>query len=217
MNIVQHLDPAELIELGGIGLLLLLVFIETGFLVGLLLPGGESLLVTAGLLCGSGVLKIQIGLLVISVFLAAFAGDLVAYTIGGRMKTGLFRKKEGSIFKKQYLDRTKTFYRKYGVFAILFGRFLPIVRTINPLLSGAMEMKYSKFFPIAAVSSIVYSSLLILCSYHLGARFPFIKNYLTIILPLVVLIFVLPVLIHIFRTGLDKRRKRRKHVRQEQH
>src|SRR5215207_4568117 len=139
------LDPRDLLESFGpwatIGLFLI-IFAETGLLIGFFLPG-DSLLFAAGILASQG--NLNIAVIALGCFLAAVIGDQVGYTIGHRAGPALFRRPDSRIFKQKYVDRTKEFFEKHGPKTILLARFVPIVRTFAPVLAGVGEMKRRTF------------------------------------------------------------------------
>lgn len=200
----MNLGPEGIIEFGGFAILLVLVFLETGLLVGILIPGGETLLFTAGLLSGSNVLNVPLPLLMIALTLVSIAGDLTGYTIGIKTRRRLFNREDSFLFKKSYLERAKAFYRKYGPVAIILGRFFPIIRTVNPLLNGAIDQPYLRFFTLTSIGCTLYVNTIILVGFYLGKTFPFLKTYLEIILFGIVVLFVLPLLIRIRKEKKNK-------------
>jgi membrane-associated protein len=183
-----------LIEYGGLGLILIAVFIETGLLVGLVIPGGESLLFTAGLLAGSDILKVNVILLIAFISLAAFIGDLTGYTIGKKFGRDFFLRRKGFLFKKKNIERAEKFYQKYGAAAIILGRFLPFIRTFNPLLSGITCMDFKKFFAITGLACLIYVSITITSGYLLGKYFPGIKEYIGFIIPAIIIFMLIPII-----------------------
>jgi membrane-associated protein len=193
----------SLIEYGGLTLILIAVFVETGLFFGLVIPGGESLLFSAGLLSGSKILDINVVFLVSFISLAAYIGDLTGYTIGKKLGKDLFLKKESFFFKKKNLYKAEKFYQKYGIAAIIFGRFLPIIRSFNPLLSGITEMEFKKFFMATGFACILYVSSAILSGYFIAKYFPEIKKHIFIIIPAILLLVLIPVI-----RGLIKEIKR---------
>src|ERR1041385_2400872 len=128
MILLRFLDvfsPEEILRFGGLTLLLLIVFCETG----VFLPGA-SLLFTAGLLTNHKIIDVPVWQLIMLVVIAAVAGSTVGY-LSGRWAHGyLIKRKENFFYKKEYMDITRAFYRKYGAMAFIIGRFLPVVRTL---------------------------------------------------------------------------------------
>ena len=183
-----------LIEYGGLTLILIAVFMETGLLIGLVIPGGESLLFTAGLLAGSDILKANLIFLVTFISLAAFIGDLTGYTIGKKFGRDFFLKKKSFFFRKKNIERAEKFYQKYGASAIILGRFLPFIRTFNPLFSGITCMNFKKFFAITGFACMVYVSITVCAGYFLGRYFPGIKEYIGFIIPAIIILMFIPLI-----------------------
>jgi membrane-associated protein len=123
---------------GGLVLLLVIIYLETGFFLGLVLPGGDYLVFTAGLLAGTHFLEVSIFILVQAMTGAAILGDFTGYAKGMWLGIRLFDKEENKFFKKSYLLKSEQFYKKYGMGAFILGRFLPVVRTLVPMLAGAL-------------------------------------------------------------------------------
>jgi len=186
-------NPESIIKYGGITLLLFIVFAETGLLIGFFLPG-DSLLFTSGLLCGIGIFKINILLLVFGLCLAAIIGNIVGYFFGLKAGTTLFKKNDSLIFKKKYLQLTHNFYTKHGGKTLILGRFLPIVRTFAPILAGVIKIDFKKFMYYNIIGSFLWVLTLVLCGYFLGKNFPWLNNYLEYIVVLLIIITLIPLL-----------------------
>src|SRR3990167_2402589 len=124
-----NLDPIAILKAGGYLGLLIIVFAESGLLVGILFPG-DSLLFAAGLLAANGFLDPITT--VIGVVLAAILGDNVGYWFGKNVGANLFVRPNSRFFKQEYVAKTQKFYAKYGARAIILARFVPIVRTLTP-------------------------------------------------------------------------------------
>src|SRR5690606_2907442 len=127
LAIFDSFNPENIIQYGGLGLLLLIIFAETGVFFGFYLPG-DSLLVVAGL-SNEKYLQTPVGLLIVLLIIAAVSGSTVGYLTGRWAGTYLKNRKDTWYFKKKYLDITQAFYDKHGMMAFILGRFLPIVRT----------------------------------------------------------------------------------------
>ena len=134
-------NPEDLIRIGGLVLLLVIIYLETGFFLGLVLPGGDYLIFTAGLLAGTAVFDISIYVLVPAMIGAAILGDYTGFFKGRWLGPKLFDKEDNRFFKRSYLIRSRAFYRKYGTGAFIISRFLPVVRTLMPILAGAEATK----------------------------------------------------------------------------
>ena len=134
----------NLIHYGGLALLIVIIFIKTGFIFGFFFPG-DTLLFAAGLLFGANDLDINIFILLISVTGVAILGNLTGYISGKHFGKKLFAKEDSFFFKKRSLETTKSYYEKYGGVSIIAGRFLPVVRTFIPILAGTIDMNFYKF------------------------------------------------------------------------
>ncbi len=180
----------EIIQWGGFLIIVLLVFAETGLLLGLVLPGGETLVFTAGLLVSTGTLDTSILILLIALVIAGITGDVCGYGIGKRIGRKLYQKQDTWYFKKHYLQGAENYIRKHRKTALLFGKFLPVVRPFVPMISGTTKMPFSYFLPVTALACIIYISSFTLMGYFLGNQFPVIKEYIGWIVPISILITV---------------------------
>jgi len=191
-----NLDPIAIIKTGGYIGLALIIFSESGLLVGIFLPG-DSLLFAAGLLSAGGFLAF--GPLAFFVVIAAIIGDSVGYWFGANVGVNFFKRKDSFFFKQEYLKRTERFYQTYGGRAVVLARFVPIVRTIAPILAGVGSMTYSKFVSYNAVGGFLWGAGMLSLGYFLGSIIPNSEKY---ILPLSLIIVVLsffPILINLAR------------------
>ena len=126
----------------GYALLAAIVFSETGLLVGFFLPG-DSLLFTIGVVAGAGGLNVWAIMGVMMV--AAIVGDAVGYMLGRKAGVSIFHRPDSKLFKREYLVRTQQFYDKHGGKAIIYARFVPIIRTFAPFIAGVAKMDYPRF------------------------------------------------------------------------
>jgi len=204
--VALSLDPRDLLESFGpwatVGLFLI-IFAETGLLIGFFLPG-DSLLFTAGILASQG--NLNIAVIAIGCFLAAVIGDQVGYTIGRRAGPALFRKPDSRIFKQKYVDRTKEFFEKHGPKTILLARFVPIVRTFAPVLAGVGEMSRRTFTTYNVVGGFVWGVGVTVAGYILGEAIgEDIDKYLLPIIAVIIVLSILPPVIEALR---ERRRTR---------
>lgn len=163
-------NSEKLIHYGGLTLLLIVIFAETGLIIGFIFPG-DALLFTAGLLCGSD-LTVNIWLLVFSVALAAIAGNITGYYTGKFFGHRLLKKKDTLFFKQRHLEQSKAYYNKYGGISLIAGRFIPVVRTFVPILAGAIDMNFWKFNFYNVAGAILWSGSLIPLGYLVGKQIP---------------------------------------------
>ncbi|MFH1160313.1 MAG: VTT domain-containing protein [bacterium] len=138
------INSDKLIRVGGLALLLLIVYLETGVFFGFIFAG-DALLFSAGLLCGTTLLDIHIFLLLPSLTAAAIAGNLTGYYTGKVLGKKLFTRDDSWFFKKRHMEKTRIFYQKYGGVSLIAGRFVWIVRTFVPILAGASDMSFRRF------------------------------------------------------------------------
>lgn len=178
------------LEWGGTTLVAVLVFVETGFLLGLIIPGGETLLFTAGLLCGINTLGLPVGLLIGLLIVAAVAGDLTGFWIGGKIADRLRHQPDTFVFKRRYWEQSENFYRKHPRWALLAGRFLPIIRTVNPILAASSGMGWPRFLLLTATGCVAYVTVLVMAGYWLGQSFPGLGQYVEYIFIGVVLLVI---------------------------
>ena len=142
IELVIMLDVQHIIESGGILLIGFIIFAETGLLLGFFLPG-DTLLFAAGFFVAQG--KLPLPLLLIVVILSAILGNEVGYEIGSRTGKKIFRKKDGLLFREEYITRASDFYEKHGGKTIVLARFVPIVRTFSSVVAGVGKMSRIKF------------------------------------------------------------------------
>ncbi len=171
------MNSEKLIAYGGITLLLIIVFAETGLFFGFFLPG-DYLLFTAGLLCGTDVLNVSIYILTIMVIIAAILGDYTGYATGKYFGHKLFKRKNSILFKKEYLQKTEEFFKKYGNVSLIIGRYFPIVRTFAPILAGTVKMSFIKFSLANISGGILWVFTLVPTGYYLGKNHPEVMDYL---------------------------------------
>ncbi|WP_225975188.1 DedA family protein [Anseongella ginsenosidimutans] len=146
--IQQLIHPLELLQSMGpfaLAVLLLIIFAETGLFFGFFLPG-DSLLFVSGMLCAEGSLvEGNVTLLILLISIAAILGDFVGYWFGRKTGPVIFKRDDTFFFRKKYVLQAKDFYDRYGGFAIVAGRFLPIIRTFAPIVAGVVGLDFKRF------------------------------------------------------------------------
>jgi membrane-associated protein len=192
--ILGVIDNQSIIQWGGFAIIIALVYIETALLIGLVVPGGETLLFTAGLLSGTNALEVGLEIMIPVLIVAAFLGDLTGYSIGRKWGKRIYKKEDTWYFKKRHLKQAESFYKKHGKSALILGRFLPIIRTFNPLFSGTIHMSTGTFMWLIFVGIVLYISSITALGYFLGSLVPGIEKYLKFILPAIVIIALIPVI-----------------------
>jgi membrane-associated protein len=191
----MHFDVTQLIQSGGLIAIALIIFLESGLMVGFLFPG-DTLLLSAGVFAAQGQFPIEVTIAVIAV--AAILGDNTGYTIGKVMGKRLFRKKDGIVFRQEYVERAEQFYEKYGAKTMLITHFVPIVRSFAPLVAGVGKMSRFKFFIYDFIGVVVWSVVVTLLGYWFGSKIPNIDHYIMPVVGLAVLISFGPVVWHVF-------------------
>jgi len=181
----------ELIKWGGLTVLIIIVFAETGLLVGFFLPG-DSLLITAGLIAAQGYLDIYI--LNISLIIAAIVGDQVGYWFGKKTGPKIFNREKSIFFAKDHLVKAKHFYEKYGGRAIIYARFVPFARTFAPIVAGVGDMSYKKFVSYNIFGGILWVTSMTLLGYFFG-NIPFVKKNFEYVIIGVIILSLVPVVI----------------------
>jgi len=201
-----HLDKylKYFIDSFGIGAYLILffvIFMETGFVITPFLPG-DSILFAVGTFSAIGLFKIfPVYLLLL---FAAFAGDTVNYWIGHRIGPKIFEK-ESRFIKKEYLERTKSFYEKHGGKTIILARFIPIIRTFAPFIAGVGVMKYSKFLIYNVIGGFLWVSIFIFLGYFFG-NIPIVKENFEITIIIIVIISVIPVITEFLKSKIGSKK-----------
>jgi membrane-associated protein len=189
----------------GLGLfaLLAVVFIETGLLVGFFLPG-DSLLFTAGLLVAEGTFDIPLWVLLVTVPLAAIAGDQVGYQIGRTAGPRVFNRPDSRLFRQEYVDKAYDYFDKYGPRTIVLARFVPIVRTFAPVVAGVSSMKYRTFVTYNVVGAVLWGAGVTALGYFLG-QITFVRSNIEVIILGIVFLSVLPILVELLRARRGRR------------
>ena len=209
------LNPKIIIETllakGGIFVylgLIFIVFAETGLAVGFFLPG-DSLLVVAGLFAAAG--KLNLAILLSTLFVAAVVGDAVGYLTGARLGPRLFKRQKSLLFRPSHLQKAHTFYEKYGGKTIIIARFVPIVRTFAPIVAGAANMPYRRFVVFNVVGGFLWVFSMILAGYFLGnllkSQFSIdLEEHIEWVIIIVVTLSLLPAVFEYLKSRREKTR-----------
>jgi len=192
----------ELIRLGGMTGLILVVFAETGLMVGFFLPG-DSLLVTAGLFAARG--DLDIAWLNVALCVAAIIGDATGYWIGYRAGKALYSRPNSFFFRREHLIKTHEFYELHGGKTIVIARFMPIIRTFAPVVAGAASMTYKRFAAYNIAGGIAWVLSMTLTGYFLGRSVPNIDKNLHLLVAGIIFLSLLPAIIAYLRGRLQAR------------
>lgn len=207
MEFIKHFfetvyDVKSLVMWAGYVGLFIIIFAETGLLVGFFLPG-DSLLVTAGLFAATGDLNIfYVNLLLVA---AAIMGNAAGYWIGCKSGPRLFKKEQSLLFRKDYLIKTRNFYDRHGTSTIILTRFMPILRTFAPIVAGIGQMKYSKFMYLNIFSAFLWVLSMTLTGFYLSRLIPNIDKHIEIVIAIVVFVSFLPAIVKYLKHRLSKK------------
>jgi membrane-associated protein len=179
------------IEYVGYPGIFLIIFAESGTIVGFFLPGA-SLLFTTGLLAAKGIFNPWI--LIPGVTIAAILGDNVGYWFGAKVGIRLFEREDSRFFKRKYVRQAHDFYEKHGAKAVILARFVPIARTFVPIVAGIANMNYRVFMICNLVGALLWATGVTSAGYFLGERFPIIQEYITYVILGIVFVTMIPVL-----------------------
>ncbi len=175
------LNSQDIIQKGGLLLVTLIVFIENGMFFGFFLPG-DYLLFSAGLLCGTGDFEVSIVTLVSCIAGAAIMGSYTGYFFGRTVGRSLYSKEESFFFKRKHIAQTRLYFSKFGGRTLIFGRFLPIIRTFAPIFAGVIDLNIREFSLFNILGALVWVFGLVLGGYFLGVKFPGLLHYIEYII-----------------------------------
>ncbi|MEU9188033.1 VTT domain-containing protein [Streptomyces sp. NPDC048484] len=191
------LDPDYLLDSFGIWGLLLIVFAESGLLIGFFLPG-DSLLFTAGMLITANTLDFPLWGAVALICVAAILGDQAGYMFGKKVGPSLFTRPDSRLFKQENVTKAHEFFEKYGPKSLVLARFVPIVRTFTPIIAGVSGMKYRSFVIFNVIGGVLWGAGVTLLGSWLGS-IEFVHKNIEPILLLIVLLSVVPIIIEFLR------------------
>ena len=194
-TLLTWLDPLFLIQTLGLVGVWLIIFAESGLLIGFFFPG-DSLLFTAGLLASQGLLNIW--WLALGSIAAAVLGDNAGYWFGKKVGPKIFTREDSIFFHKNHLRRAAEFFNQHGKKAIILARFMPVIRTFTPILAGVGKMEYKTFFTYNLIGGIIWGGGVTWLGYLLGATVPGIDHYLWPIILIIVFTSFLPAIKHFF-------------------
>lgn len=215
--LIPWLDPEALIHGFGPYALVgvcLIIFAETGLLIGFLLPG-DTLLIITGLLAFHPGIGVDVWWAALAIGVAAFLGGEVGYLIGHKFGPTIFERKESGIFSRKNVERTNAFFERFGALAVILARFVPIVRTFAPVAAGVGHMNYRKYSLYNLVGAIIWGIGLTFAGYLVGFIPPvadFVRNYIDVILIGAVILTIFPTLYHYLRSTMKARRAQREGV-----
>ena len=184
-------DLPALVQWAGYVGLTLIIFAETGLLVGFFLPG-DSLLVTAGLLAADPAFGLNVWLLGLILTIAALVGDTVGYHVGKATGPRIFTRENSLFFHKDHLLKAQAFYEKHGGKTIIIARFMPIVRTFAPVVAGVARMRYASFLAYNVVGGVLWIWSMLITGYVLAKTVPGVAKHVEKVILVVVFLSILP-------------------------
>jgi membrane-associated protein len=194
--------------------LFFIVFAETGLAIGFFLPG-DSLLVVAGLFAAAG--KLNLAVLMVTLFVAAVVGDAVGYWSGKRVGHAIFTKPKSRFFNPKHLKKAHDFYERHGGKTIIIARFVPIIRTFAPIVAGAADMSYKRFATYNIVGGFAWVVSMLLAGYFLGGLVEqFVRNVFGVegflledhidkVVIVVVFLSILPIIIEFIKARRERK------------
>jgi membrane-associated protein len=201
-------DPKSLLETFGVLGLFGIVFAETGLMVGFFLPG-DSLLVLAGLVAAVGAesklnVDINLGVVLVGLFVAAVVGAQTGYFIGLKAGPALFRRSDSRLFKQEYVDKARHYFDRYGAKTIVLARFVPIVRTFANPIAGVAEMPVREFTIFNIAGAALWTVSVTMLGYALGKLIPSAEDHLILIEAILIVLSLVPVAIEVVRTRRER-------------
>jgi membrane-associated protein len=181
----------------------LVVMAETGLFIGVIMPGGDSLLFAVGVMIGAGVIDFPIWLACIVIAVSAVIGDQLGYFIGRKAGPAIFKRPDSKFFSQDNAVRAQAFFVKYGAKAVIFAHFVPVMRTFIPVAAGVGQMKYAYYLRYNLIGAASWGLIVPLIGYFLGS-IPFVReNVILVTLALVAVSFI-PVVLEVIKARKEK-------------
>lgn len=206
------INPNWILSHGGIWLVLLIIFAETGLFLGCFLPGDSLLFVVGmGMSSQKGIelfegLQVNVVVVMLMMVVAGVLGNSLGYWFGRKSGLLLYQKRDNFFYKKQYLEQARLFYEKNGSITILIARFLPIIRTFAPIIAGIVNMNKRTFLFFNIIGCFMWIFSIVLAGYFLGKHFPILHERLDLIIIGIILITTSPVLYKLIKYRLSKKK-----------
>jgi len=206
------LDPKSLLETFGVIGLFAVVFAETGLLIGFFLPG-DSLLVLAGLVCAVGAeskldISLNLGVVLVGLFVSAVAGAQTGYYIGQKAGPTLFRRPDSKLFKHEHVEKAQHYFDKYGSKTIVLARFIPIVRTFANPMAGVAGMPARDFTTFNLIGGALWTVGVTMLGFVLGKTIPSAEDHLLVIEAVIIALSLLPIAFEVVRARRHRAAKR---------
>jgi len=196
-DLLSIFDIESLIRYGGLLIVFLAVYGQTGLFFCFFLPSG-ALMFTTGVFVATGNLHYTIFSVCSLLILASVLGNLTGYLFGYKTGPLLYKRKESKFFRPEHLKAAEIFYKKYGGLALTAGPFFPVIRTFAPIVAGMIRMDLRRFFLYTFIGSVFWILSFVLAGYLLGSM-PFLKPYLKYIIIAIIAAVTVPILVRIIR------------------
>lgn len=208
IDFILHIDEhlGELISNFGLEtyiILFLIIFVETGVVIMPFLPG-DSLIFAGAAFAAKGSLNIFI--LFFVVLAAAIIGDTVNYHIGKAFGNKLINW-NNKIIKKEYIEKTYSFFERHGGKSIIIARFVPIIRTFAPFVAGIGKMRYLRFLSFNAIGALLWVSLFCIAGFFFG-NIPFVKDNFSLVIFAIIFISLLPAIIGVIKGKINSKKEK---------
>jgi membrane-associated protein len=178
-------------------LVMVVVFTETGLLLGFFLPG-DSLLFLAGALVASHVIALPFWVLAAGVLLAAVAGDQLGYLVGRHYGPKIFSRPDSRLFRQENAERARAFFAKRGTIAVILGRFVPVVRTFVPVVAGVGRMPHRTFTVLNLLGAVVWAVGIVTVGFFFGG-ITFVAAHIELITIVIAGVSVVPAAFEVLR------------------
>jgi len=195
------MDP-ETLASGGLLVIGLMIFAESGLLFGVVFPG-DTLLFAAGFLAAGG--ESNIAALVGVIVIASTLGGQTGYFLGRRYGPRVFAKKDGIFFRREYVAKSEEFYEKHGGKTIMLARFVPVIRTFAPVIAGVGKMDLPKFTIFNFLGSALWGASITLAGYYLGSQFPGLADKIELVFLLAIPFVFAPPIYHLARDPITRK------------
>lgn len=190
-------NPESLLQYGGLAIVVLAVYCQTGLFFCFFLPSG-GLMFTAGVFVATGQLNYNIATVCFLLIAAAVLGNITGYGFGWKTGPLLYKREESKFFRKQHLQAAENFYKKYGKIALAGGLFFPIIRTFAPIVAGVIKMNFRRFFLFTTIGSVGWIASFVMAGYFIGSV-PALKPYLKYIVLFIIVTVTTPIVIRIVK------------------
>ncbi len=190
-------DAEALIQFGGLLLILLAIYGQTGLFFCFFLPSG-TLLFMAGVLIANGLFAHSFFTLCSLGIAASLLGNITGYLIGYKTGPLLYHRADSRFFKRRYLTDGGNFYNKYGAFALSIGMFFPLIRTFGPIIAGIVNLKFSRFLLFVFMGSVGWIFSIAIAGYLIGSM-PFLRPYLNYVVIIIIVVVTVPVVTKIIQ------------------